>query len=336
MWVTIGRGALTPAGAVEAGRGGRGRRARCGTGFRANRASTGAVGSPHRTTSGDLGQDVVGCDRQFHVPTHQFPYTPPRPPADATTHTTPRGTPWHRQAANPHRGATPSWIAVPTNHRSSPESTTRQSAGRRWQRSGHPVVDRGPHKPPDPRPNPRLDVGRVACGCRPVIQSWIPDAATQVTPARGPTPRASSPTRWAFEVISPQLPPSLPISKWKKGQVEGLSVLVLDVWVKRWARSGRGGLGHGIACLGPPRPVPGHQRWTDPGTASPPDRPAQPRHTLHPDIAHLPRQRPPPPTSTPGRQSPTHRARGAPFEGSTPELMGRPPMFRGSSHCLRG
>ena len=43
-----------------------------GRGLWANRASTGAFGSPHRTTSGDLGQVVAGCDKQLHVRPHQY------------------------------------------------------------------------------------------------------------------------------------------------------------------------------------------------------------------------------------------------------------------------
>ncbi len=42
---------------------------------------------------------------------------------------------------------------------------------------------------------------------------------------------------------------------------------------KRWGGTGSGGVGQGIACLRPPRPVSGHQTWTDPGRTRPPGPP---------------------------------------------------------------
>jgi hypothetical protein len=74
--------------------------------------------------------------RQRHPNTHPPPEHPPTPP---------RG---HLDTTGPPTGAAPSRGSRSHKPRqSSPESTTRQSAGRPWQRSGHPVVDRGRHKP---------------------------------------------------------------------------------------------------------------------------------------------------------------------------------------------
>jgi hypothetical protein len=223
-----------------------------------------------------------------------------------------------------------SWIAVPTNHRSSPGSMTRRSGrspvaavrsssrgsrspqttdprldprlddrgGRRWQRSGQPVVDRG---------------------VRPRRRHW---RATP-TPRAPPTPPHSKghpPT------------PACPYQGGRRGQLEGISGLVPDVWVKRWARTGRGGLGHEIACLGPPRPVPGHQRCTDPRTASPPE-PTGPA-SAHPPSPTSPTS--PTSPSTQGRQAPTHQAGEPHFRGGPLRWRVSAGACRVPTHKLRG
>ena len=57
------------------------------------------------------------------------------------------------------------------------------------------------------------------------------------------------------------------------GPGRGLGRVVVGWDGSSWVGTGRRGLGQGIACLSPPRPVPAHQRWTDPRGTSPPGPP---------------------------------------------------------------
>ena len=101
-----------------------------------------------------------------------------------------------------------------------------------------------------------------------------------------------------------------------------------------------GGVGQGIACLSPPRPVPGDQPWTDPCKNKPAGaaRPSLGTPPACPASAHPPRcpprhrlrSRP-----APGRRSPTRRADELGFSGRPARPSGCHPSARSVTLCTR-